>query len=153
MISILDLAMRFSECFSAFAGDLTLDVSRREFVTLRKKRRRGYRKQLPNVVGFKLPDRQDNTSDESDDEKDSDDDVDAERQREPPDQTTLSWAADTSAMSFADDGFFGRLDKISSELDELVRFVRRGVESLSTKTGDAAAALGMFAFALEDWDI
>lgn len=45
-----------------------------------------------------------------------------------------------------------RLDKFSSELDGLVRFIRRGVESLAGGTSEAAPAFGVLAFALEDWD-
>ena len=41
---------------------------------------------------------------------------------------------------------------MSTELDALVRFVRRGVESLAGGTSEAASAFGVFAFALEDWD-
>ena len=52
-----------------------------------------------------------------------------------------------------DDEFVVRLDKMSSELDALVRFIRRGVESLSAESGEAASAFGMLAFALEDWDL
>ncbi|KAK0467793.1 Spc98 family-domain-containing protein [Desarmillaria tabescens] len=42
---------------------------------------------------------------------------------------------------------------MSSELDALVRFVRRGAESLAGGTGEAAATFGVIAFTLEDWDI
>ena len=51
-----------------------------------------------------------------------------------------------------DGGVLARLDKMSSELDALVRFVRRGVESLAAGTSEAAPAFGIFAFALGDWD-
>lgn len=45
-----------------------------------------------------------------------------------------------------------RLDKMSSELDGLVRFIRRGTESLAGGVGEAAPAFEVLAFALEDWD-
>jgi len=67
-----------------------------------------------------------------------------------PPEPSFSMAA--SSTSSAEDGFYSRIDKMSSELDGLVRFVRRGVESLAGGTGEAAPAFGIFAFALEDWD-
>jgi gamma-tubulin complex component 5 len=66
-------------------------------------------------------------------------------------EQSLSMAA--SFASSVEEGFFGRVDKMSTELDGLVRFVRRGVESLSGRAGDAAPAFGVLAFALEDWDL
>ena len=42
---------------------------------------------------------------------------------------------------------------MSSELDGLVRFLRRGIEGLAGGTDEAAPAFGVLAFALEDWDI
>jgi gamma-tubulin complex component 5 len=58
----------------------------------------------------------------------------------------------TASVSYAEEGFQNRMDKMSSELDGLVRFLRRGVESLAGGTGEAAPAFGVLAFALEDWD-
>ena len=49
--------------------------------------------------------------------------------------------------------FFVRVERMSSELDGLVRFLRRGIESLAGGTGEAAPAFGVLAYALEDWDI
>ena len=63
-----------------------------------------------------------------------------------------SFSLGQSTMSAPDESFVDRLDKMSSELDALVRFIRRGVESLAAGWGEAAPAFGVFAFALEDWD-
>jgi gamma-tubulin complex component 5 len=56
------------------------------------------------------------------------------------------------STSHADDSFLDRIDKMSSELDGLIRFIRRGTESLAGGAGEAAPAFGVLAFALEDWD-
>ena len=56
-------------------------------------------------------------------------------------------------MSLEEENFFVRAERMSSELDGLVRFLRRGIESLAGGTGEAAPAFGVLAFALEDWDI
>jgi gamma-tubulin complex component 5 len=74
-------------------------------------------------------------------------DMEAELQLPEP---SISMAA--SSVSSVEDGFYGQIDKMSSELDGLVRFVRRGVESLAGGTGEAAPAFAVLAFALEDWD-
>ncbi|KAG6854464.1 hypothetical protein C0991_006543 [Blastosporella zonata] len=62
-----------------------------------------------------------------------------------------SFSLNTS-VSYVEEGFQTRMDKMTSELDGLVRFLRRGVESLAGGTGEAAPAYGVLAFALEDWD-
>ncbi len=64
-----------------------------------------------------------------------------------------SFSVGASTMSSSMDDGAVRLDKMSSELDALVHFVRRGAESLAGGTGDAAATFGVIAFTLEDWDI
>ena len=76
-----------------------------------------------------------------------DDDEDEDRDYSEP---SLSMA--TSASFVDEDEFVVRLDRMSSELDTLVRFVRRGVESLAAGSGEAAVSFGMLAFTLEDWD-
>jgi len=55
-------------------------------------------------------------------------------------------------FSTDDTNFLDRIDKMSTELDGLVKFVRRGTESLAGEAGEAALAFGVLAFALEDWD-
>lgn len=47
----------------------------------------------------------------------------------------------------------GGVEKISTELDGLVRFIRRGVDSLAGGTSEAASAFGVLSFVLEDWDL
>lgn len=65
---------------------------------------------------------------------------------EPP-----SFIGDTT-ISFAEEDAFTRVDKMSRELDGLVRFIRRGVESLGSKGGPESSTFGVLSFALEDWD-
>lgn len=66
-------------------------------------------------------------------------------------ETTFSANA-TMTADFTEESFHLRLDKMSSELDAIVRFIRRGVETLAAGASEAAPAFGVFAFALEDWD-
>ena len=151
-MSILDMSLHYTDCFVSFAGDTTHDISRASLRGLnlsRHHRSRRLRQQRRNVIGFSdAPSILQDSSDESEDEEGLDEESLAGRSGREP---SFSLGASSSA-SFMEDGFLARLDKMSSELDALVRFVRRGVESLAAGTGEAAPAFGIFAFALEDWD-
>ncbi|KZT71569.1 hypothetical protein DAEQUDRAFT_749911 [Daedalea quercina L-15889] len=129
IISILDMSIHFSDCFVAFAGDTTHDISRQSIRIIKRHRSRRLRRQRRN----------------------SDSDLDADPLEANAPEPSFSLGASTT-MSAADESFVDRLDKMSSELDALVRFIRRGVESLAAGSGEAAPAFGIFAFALEDWD-
>ncbi|KAI9000737.1 Spc98 family-domain-containing protein [Trametes punicea] len=155
IMSILDMSLHYTECFVSFAGDTTHDISRASLrlVSRRSRHRsRRLRKQRRDVIGFaqapSLLHASDESSDSDEDEEGLDEESLAGRSGREP---SFSLGASTTA-SFAEDGFLERLDKMSSELDALVRFVRRAVESLAAGTGEAAPAFGVFAFALEDWD-
>ncbi|KAG5654228.1 hypothetical protein H0H81_005915 [Sphagnurus paluster] len=142
ILSILDMALHFSDVSAAFTGTstTTLDVSRQS-ISMRRHRSRRQRYQRRNTIGFSqsLQDIHDTSSSEDDDpEMDS-------TGPEPSFSTNAS-------MSYAEEGFHTRMDKMSTELDGLVRFLRRGVESLAGGTGEAAPAYGVLAFSLEDWD-
>ncbi|KAF7294147.1 hypothetical protein HMN09_01143100 [Mycena chlorophos] len=145
IISVLDMALHFGELFTSAAGNttVTLDVSRQSIISRRHRSRR-QRAQRKNVVSFSMQDFPD--SDESSDEEE-DEEIDLE---DGGGATTFSMSQSMNEPSV--DGF-GRVDKMSEELDGLVRFVRRGAESLAGAAGDAAASFSVLAFALEDWDL
>lgn len=67
-------------------------------------------------------------------------------------EVSYSFAARTDSFGESGESFDVRLDKMASELDTLARYIRRGVEALAVGSSEAAAAFGIFAFALEDWD-
>ncbi|EIW61599.1 uncharacterized protein TRAVEDRAFT_143542 [Trametes versicolor FP-101664 SS1] len=150
IMSILDMSLHYTECFVAYAGDTTHDISRASLrlVSRRSRHRsRRVRTQRRDVIGFaQAPSL---LQDSDGDSSDSEDEGDAEGGG--ASEPSFSFGASTT-MSFAEEGPAARLEKMSGELDALVRFVRRGVESLAAGTGEAAPAFGMFAFALEDWD-
>jgi gamma-tubulin complex component 5 len=150
IISILDMSLQFCDIFVSFAGDTTVthDVSRQSILSKRHRSRR-QRSQRKNVVSFsQVVEDSDESSDDEEDEVEldalEDDDEDAAQ------GASFSMAA--SSISSFEDGY-SRIDKMSSDLDGLVRFVRRGVESLAGGTGDAAASFSVLSFALEDWDL
>jgi len=145
IISILDISIHFSDCFVAFAGDTTHDISRHSLIMTKRHRSRRARRQKRNVIGFSQIS-QEGADDSSESDSDLDNDSLAANAPEP------SFSMGASTMSAPDESFVDRLDKMSSELDALVRFIRRGVESLAAGSGEAAPAFGVFAFALEDWD-
>lgn len=148
ILSILDMALHFSEGFISFGGDTTatLDISRQSLIMKRHRSRRR-RKQKRNVVGFSqfLHD-EDDSSDQGEDEVEG-----TEHSGDPLEPSSFS-VLSSSIVSVEED-FFVRVERMSAELDGLVRFLRRGVESLAGGTGEAAPAFGVLAFALEDWDI
>jgi gamma-tubulin complex component 5 len=137
------MCLHFTDFFVTFAGDTTLDISRQS-IKMKRHRSRRQGKQRRNVIGFSQSFQGPPESSEDESDNDADNDV-------PPPEPSFTFAI--SSVSSVDEGFFSRLDKMSSELDGLVRFVRRGVESLAGGTGDAAPAFGVLAFALEDWDL
>lgn len=142
-MSILDICIHFTDIFIAFAGDTTAthDVSRQS-ITLKHRSRR-QRKHQRNVIGFAHSLRHASLSSDEDD-----DEVDVDPSMDGPAETSMSYI-----HSMDDGDFFGRVEKLSKEVDGLVRFVRRGVESLAGGTTEAAPAFGVLAFALEDWDL
>ncbi|TFY67661.1 hypothetical protein EVJ58_g1495 [Rhodofomes roseus] len=145
IVSILDMSIHFSDCFVAFAGDTTHDISRHSILVMKRHRSRRVRRQKKDVIGFSQ-----SMQGEADDSSESDSDFDDDRLKANAPEPSFSLGAST--MSAPEESFVDRLDKMSSELDALVRFIRRGVESLAAGSGEAAPAFGVFAFALEDWD-
>ncbi|CAL1700277.1 unnamed protein product [Somion occarium] len=144
VISILDMCLHFSDCFVAFAGDTTHDISRQSLILMKRHRSRRLKRQRKDVIGFSQSIREV--------EENSDSDSDQEEFSIDGGGPEPSFSLAISTVSFAEESFDVRLEKMSSELDALVRFIRRGVESLAGGTGEAASAFGVFAFALEDWD-
>ena len=139
------MALHFTDLFVTFAGDTTLthDVSRQS-ISIRGHRSRRQRRQRKNVIGF-VQSLQDSIDSSDEDEDEDKFDVGVKDALEP------SFASSTS-VSYAEEGFNTRMDRMSLELDGLVRFLRRGVESLAGSSSEAAPAFGVLAFALEDWD-
>ncbi|KZT05559.1 uncharacterized protein LAESUDRAFT_714805 [Laetiporus sulphureus 93-53] len=143
IISILDMCLHFSDYFVTFAGDTTHDISRHSILIAKRHRSRRVRRQRKDIIGFSHTLREvvDSSS-----ESESDLDEDAADAPEP------SFSLGATMTSMEGDDFIERLHTMSKDLDAIVRFIRRGVESLAAGSGEAASAFGIFAFALEDWD-
>ncbi|KAK1223321.1 hypothetical protein PQX77_013798 [Marasmius sp. AFHP31] len=142
VISVLEMAVKFSDSFVSFTGNSsTHDISSHS-VSLKHRSRRQRRRQK-NVVSFAHSLNWNVDSSESEAELE---DVDVEN-------ANISSFSASMDNQPEDGDFLARISKMSTELDGLVRFVRRGVETLAGGTGDAAAAFGVLAFALEDWDL
>ncbi|KAL0580734.1 hypothetical protein V5O48_001292 [Marasmius crinis-equi] len=142
VLSVLDMAVRFSETFVSFAGNnSTHDISTHS-VTLKHRSRR-QRMRQKNIVSFSHSDNRGLDSSDSEPELDE---LDVEN------ANASSFSASMST-TLEEGDHLTRISKMSTELDGIVRFIRRGVETLAGGTGDAAAAFGVLAFALEDWDL
>ncbi|KAJ7047193.1 Spc98 family-domain-containing protein [Mycena alexandri] len=139
ILSVLDMSLHFCEMFITFAGETTVthDVSPA-----------GSARSGKNVVSFSQQALHD--SDESSEEDEEEVEVDLDAQ-EDPGVTEASFSI--AASSIEEENGYSRIDKMSTELDGLVRFVRRGVESLAGGTGDVASSFSVLSFALEDWDL
>jgi gamma-tubulin complex component 5 len=147
------MSLHFSDLLLAAGGDTTAthDISR-HFISRRHRSRR-QRRQRRNIIGFF----QEGEAHANDDTSDSDEGelrmegADAELSGSVPgDSRTASLFAGASQVQA---GMLGRLDKMSLELDGLVKFIRRSTENLASGAGDAAPMFGILAFALEDWDM
>ncbi|KAE9409816.1 hypothetical protein BT96DRAFT_962003 [Gymnopus androsaceus JB14] len=142
VLSILDMTTNFSDLFSAFAGDVTMHDISSHSVVLKHHRSRRQRRRRKNVIGFSFSM---NQSAESSSDSDMDHDED---------EADYSYSVSMNTSTFAEsDDLFTRINKMSTDLDGLVRFVRRGIETLAGGTGDASATFGILAFSLEDWDL
>jgi gamma-tubulin complex component 5 len=136
------MSLNFSDGFVTFAGNTTHDISHLSLV-IRRHRSRRQKRQRRNTIGFTDSHLAGDDSSDSDSEPDESDIL-----REHDQDFSYSFAA----PSATDEEFLGHIGKMSSELDGLIRYIRRGVESLAEGTSEAASAFGIFAFALEDWD-
>jgi gamma-tubulin complex component 5 len=133
------MCLLFSEGFMTMVGDTTtLDVSRQSISM--KHRSRRLKRQQKNVIGFSQMIQEEDSSD------DEEDVVGDDAANEPPELSL-------SVSGVHEEDFPSRVERMASELDGLVRFLRRGVESLAGGSTEAAPAFGVFAFALEDWDM
>jgi gamma-tubulin complex component 5 len=140
--SILDMAIHFTDFFVALAGDTTHNISKQS-IAMKSHRSRRRKQALKNVIGFSSSRARDFNSSESDSDE-------SDNGLEP----SYSMVTTSISSSYAEDDLsFARIEKLATELDGLVRFVRRGVESLAGGTGDAAITFGVLTFALEDWDL
>ncbi|KAJ7194549.1 Spc98 family-domain-containing protein [Mycena pura] len=151
ILSVLDMSLHFCEIFFTFAGNttVTLDVSRQSIISKRHRSRR-QRAQRKNIVSFASSQLLQDSESSDDEEEEAPDLEGHDDDRHAMPESSFSMAA--ASISSLEDGF-SRVDKMSSELDGLVRFVRRGVESLAGGVGDAAASFSVLSFALEDWDL
>jgi gamma-tubulin complex component 5 len=151
------MALHFSEGFLSFGGDTTttLDVSRQSLIMKRHRSRRR-RKQKRNVIGFSqiLQDKDDD--DDSSDQEEygtAEGGIEHSINNDPLEPSFSVLNSSRSVSLGEEEDFFVRVERMSSELDGIVRFLRRGIESLAGGTGEAASTFGVLAFALEDWDI
>lgn len=148
------MSLRFSEFFTSLTGDAaTHDISRHSLIKRHRSRRTARKRR--DIIGFTHPFIEDGLSSSDDDGVNNNfGDMDEEI-KEPDILKNLTMETESFSIvstTGSPEEIAEELNKFSSELDELVRFVRRGVESLVDGSSEAASAFGVLAFALEDWD-
>jgi len=58
-----------------------------------------------------------------------------------------------TSVSFAEDSFVVKLDRMSEELEGQIRYVKKAVDVLAGGSSDVAATFGIFSFILEEWHL
>lgn len=164
-MAVLDLALRFARCLTQFVGaGVTYDASRLSLLqtsTGRRRKSRRSRASRKNVIGFLDSMRVDETESSS-----SEDDLPAveidEEGRIPHSRPSLIHQATSTYLSFTapiheDEDEAGtspvQLEKLSTDLDSTIKFIRKSVEGLSVGTSETATTFGVLSFMLEDWDL
>jgi gamma-tubulin complex component 5 len=146
------MSLRFSEFFTSLTGDAaTHDISRHSLIKRHRSRRVARKRR--DIIGFSQPSREDGLSSSDEDEDISINNDFGDENKEPDVLTMETESFSIVSMTGSPEEIAEELNKFSLELDELVRFVRRGVQGLTGGSGEAASAFGVLAFALEDWDI
>ena len=142
IVSILDLCMIFCHSCATSGADVPVGASRLASSTTRRPRSKRLRRQNRDIISFTshvpLYGADSGSSDSDADELDIRDE-------------SFFPVADESYSG--DNDILGRISKISSDLDGLVRFVRRGVENLQNASTRSSPSFDIFAFALQDWDL
>ena len=111
---------------------------------LRGHRSRRLRRESRNVVSFS------GALLSGSDSESSDDDIDRSILSSDVERAAyLAAAKDTDA--FSERTFIAYHEKLTVELDELVRFIRRSLQTLLR--GSRGSSFEVFAFSLEDWDL
>jgi gamma-tubulin complex component 5 len=153
ILSILDLALSFSHVYSSHAGmDANANASDKPVPksdSARRKRLRKRRARLnrQNTIGFS--DQMEDITESSSEEDEIIDEEDLKgREEDGVERPSL-----TTSMSFAEDSFVVKLDRMSEELEGQIRYVKKAVDVLGGGSSDVAATFGIFSFILEEWNL
>jgi gamma-tubulin complex component 5 len=169
------------QCYTSYIGEGTdHDASNSIRANVRpeggKRRRRRHqrraRQQRRNVVSFseaKEDGDVDSTSSSSSDEDEVVQESELEEQEEhldaPGEMTVaLNDVADISrgprgrpslaaSMSFAEESFIAKVDRMSEELDKMVKYIRRALDVLAGGSAEISSTFGVLSFLLEEWDM
>lgn len=158
-MSILDLALQFASSFNAYLSESTSnDPSKQLEPDLSRKRRRRHQKRARrtqrNTIGF--ADRiapSDAESSSSDDEEIHEQDLEQEDALEDMASHRINRPSLASSVSFAEESFTVKVDRVSDELDSLVRYVRKAVDVLAGGSSEISSTFSVFSFMLEEWDM
>jgi gamma-tubulin complex component 5 len=153
ILTILDLALSFSRVYSSHAGvDSDANPSDKPALKSDSARRKRLRKRharlnRQNTIGFS--DQKEDVTESSSSEDEIIDEEDLKgREDDGVERPSLA-----TSMSFAEDSFVVKLDRMSEELEGQIRYVKKAVDVLGGGSGDVAATFGIFSFILEEWHL
>lgn len=141
ILTILDLGLQFSGLFAALAAGSDEDGHRvsRQTIKVRPHRSRRRRKLRRNTMSFS------SSTVLSDSSEDDDDDDDGEEQE-------VEEGVSIVSKDLVED-LPTQVETVSRELDGVVRFLRRGVETLSNQASGDGGSFGVLEARLREWDL
>jgi len=148
VLNVLDIALHLDDCYTTLTGEAGGNPPRRPTATQgsrrRKTRRRSRRLRKRDVVGFAedIPRFSDDDS--------SDSDVDEVPEISVAEQ---SMSMGVTSVSFAEENLASRIDRMSNEMERLVRYIRRSAEKIGADGGPDTTTFEVLSFSLEDWDL
>lgn len=142
-MKILDHCCRFTTGLAALAGNNMLSMSQLSTLSHRRHRSNRLQRENRNVVSFS-----DVVLSASDSES-SDDDVDESMLS--PDSKARAFLSEVRSEVFSEKSFIEYHEALTAELDDLVRLIRRNVQTLTR--APQGNLFEVFAFSLEDWDL
>jgi gamma-tubulin complex component 5 len=131
-----------------------------EATSKQKRRRRGHQKRTRqlerNTIGFieqNTPSGVESSSSSSDGEINEGDLEHDEEILAGMASAKMNRPSLASSISFAEESFTIKVDRVSEELDGLVRYVRKAVDVLAGGSSETSATFGVLSFMLEEWDM
>jgi gamma-tubulin complex component 5 len=134
--------------------DEPVPVPKHDDVPAKKKRRRHQRRARlarRNIIGFsEHKDAVSSSSSSSEDENIIEED---EKEVDLQDMSQHGRPSLVNSVSFAEESFLVKLDRISDELEGHVKYIKKAVDVLAGGSSEVASTFAVLSFMLEEWDM